>query len=180
MNFRLVLFLLLLISIPFFYAFAFAAPNIQLDRTSDIQVDTDKNSVLTLTPNPNYDIITATPDLTITPANVGASSMNENAVLTLGNINSPSTNEAFTIQNIIGEQVTLQIQLQAQPSYTGSNADVVYYIETPSTGVEQIQVGDTLTVTLSAGQQMPVAVQIDSTGQTGDLSTTVSISGETQ
>lgn len=176
MSWRTVLFVGILLSVPLIYAFAFASPTVELNRSADIQVDTDEQGILILNPNTDYDIIQADPDLSIDPANVGADSFNENAQLTLGNPTNPNQDNAFTIQNTRGTPIVIDVSLQGGQDFTGSADSVVYYIETTN-GVTDIQVGDTTTIELQDGEEISVAVEFTSIGDTGDISTELLIEG---
>lgn len=178
MNSRSIILVLALLSIPLVYSVAFASSSAELTRTSNIQVDTDANGLITLTPNPSYEIIQVNQQMSIDPAHVGADSINENATLTLGNPQDPSATEAFTIQNASGDPVSLDISLQGTGSYTGDANSIVYYVDQNGT-VTEVNVGSTRSFQLNDGEEIYVAVEMSSVGTSGDLSTDLIITGGT-
>lgn len=176
MNIRVALFVAALIAIPLMYSVAFASTSAELTRTSNIQVDTDANGVISLTPNQNYDIIQVNETISIDPQNVGANSMNTNSSLVLGNTQDPSQTDAFTIQNMSQDSVTLTVSLQGTAQFDSTAGSVTYYIQDSGT-LTPVSVGDNTTIQLDSGEEAYVAVQIDSTTTTGNLTTNLIISG---
>lgn len=179
MNRRVILVISLLMAVPLLYSIAFASTSAELSRSSNINVDTDAQGIIALTPNPDYDIIQVNETFSIDPQNVGANSMNTNATLTLGNTQDPSQTEAFTVQNRQTEPITISISLEPANQYTSSAGSVTYYID-KGNSLTQISVGNTDTVQLSAGEEIYVAVEIQSTESSGDLTTNLVISGDSQ
>lgn len=176
MNIRVTLIIVALLSIPLMYSVAFASTSAELTRTSTVNVDTDENGVIALTPNPDYKVIQVNETLSIDPQNVGANSMNTNASLILGNTQDPSQTDAFTVQNRTSESITLDISLEETNQFDATSGSVTYYISDSGT-VTPISVGDTTSIQLDAGEEAYVAVQIDSTGTAGNLTTNLVIKG---
>lgn len=184
MNGRNWLFLVVLLGfVSAVITLSFAAPSAELNRDASIDVAADNTALVQMTPNPQYDFVQLNPDgeITASPQNLGADSVNAEMTLTIGDIASPSTDYAFTIQNTQTKAVQYNISLQQQNSFSGAPTDVEFVI--------QKNAGTTYTISADNTEQsfivqptdtLYVTIRMDSTGQqTGNLDTTLVIDAKT-
>jgi len=92
---------------------SFAAPTAEIVRDSSIGVESDTFASIQMTPSDTYGFVKldTNGNITASPSNLQASDLNSNMVLTVGDIDSPSSNEAFTIKNTRTEALVYTLRL---------------------------------------------------------------------
>jgi len=162
---------------------SFAAPTAELARDSTVNIASDNTALVQLQPSPSYDFVKLDPNgnITASPTNLGADSINSQMTLNIGDSTNPNGDYAFTIKNTQSKAVQYDIKLQQQGSFTGSSTDVQYTL--------QKNTGNPVIVSANNTQQSFIVqpndviygtITIDSTGQsTGNLDTTLVINAKT-
>lgn len=158
---------------------SFAFQSAEVVRDSNISIEQDPNAVVSITPSSQYDIVSidSTGQLSISPANVGANSYNENMLLQIGDPANPTTDFAFTLNSLKQQQVTYTFSLEQQASYSSTADSVTLTIADAAGNTQTITADGTgTTFTLQPNEQLYVVVQYDTQGEaSGNLNTNLII-----
>lgn len=184
MNGRNWIFLVILLGfISAVITLSFAAPSAELNRDVGANVASDNTALVQLTPNPQYDFVqlNSNGELTASPQNLGADSVNAEMTLTIGDTTAPNTDYAFTIKNTQNKAVQYNLSLQQQNSFSGTPTDVEYIIQKDTGTTYTISADNTeQSFIVQPTETLYVTISIDSTGQqTGNLDTTLVIDAKT-
>ena len=183
MNKLVVVLVGLVVCIPLVYTVAFGYTSADLTRDSTSDVVSDPQGIISLQPNNSFELIqtNAQGELTIRTENLnsGADSLNRETTLEIGNTQDPASQPAFTATNLTGSQKTFVFSVTQTNANTA--ADPVTYIIDTQNGVETISLGDSVMFTVPSGSQVPVSIEVRSTGLVNgdEIHTKLVISGET-
>lgn len=151
-----------------------------VNRSATIGVETDRSGLIQLTPSSTFDQITE--DGTTGALSINFSRLNVNSEFTFGDATAPGTTNAFSlVQNESERDVTLEYQLDSDPSTEDTNLTFEVFTDDGAgtvTSQGTADEGSPLTFTATSGTEYYVVLTINTAGvdQSANLSGTLTIS----
>lgn len=154
----------------------------QVDRTATMDVVSDSGGIIQLSAGPSKFVTTSSGELLIDVTQGGATGVNVNATLEVGNESAPTTTPAFNLTN--NDNAKHNITLSYTASTDGSTSSNVKYLVYDSSGTKLGTATEESSFTITdaaAGATYHVVIKVDTTaGSTtsDDLSGTLTITSE--
>lgn len=157
-----------------------AYTSMTLDRQSNINVVADDSGIVQLNPGSVSFVDQVDGELTIDVTRGGASGVNVNSVLLMGNNNNPTQSYAFSVINNDDRERTMNFDYVLDNSTFTSSVVTFDMYDSSENSISSFSNQNSGSATLSSGEEVFVVMEVDTSevNQGEDLSGTLSILSE--